>query len=210
MLEKISGICLVDKLRYIQLYEANFNFYNQFVFGKRAMNGMSENGFIPEELFSQKGSTAEDAKFDKTLTTDISRQSRRPMTIISADAANCYDRVNHVIMSLVWLTLLNGNVPAVVVALICLQTMKFFQRTGFGESKTFIGGKDLIKHIMGLGQGSRAAPPSWIVDTAQLGINKCIQATGTGKLYDRSNIVRRNTLSRGTFRRRRRPIHRRR
>jgi hypothetical protein len=126
------------------------------------MNSLSENGFIPEELFSQKGSTAEDAKFDKTLTTDISRQSRTPMTIISADAANCYDRVNHVIMSLVWLTLLNGNVPAVVAALICLQTMKFFQRTGFGESKTYIGGKDLIKYIMGLGQGSRSAPPSWI------------------------------------------------
>ena len=162
MLEKIAGICLVDKLRYIQLYEADFQFYNQFVFGKRAMNSLSENGFIPEELFSQKGSTAEDAKFDKTLTTDISRQSRTPMTIISADAANCYDRVNHVIMSLVWLTLLNGNVPAVVAALICLQTMKFFQRTGFGESKTYIGGKDLIKYIMGLGQGSRSAPPSWI------------------------------------------------
>jgi len=84
------------------------------------------------------------------------------MTIISADAANCYDRVNHVVMSLVWLTLLNGNTSAVVVALICLQTMKFFQQTGFRESKTFIGGKDLIKYIMGLGQGSRAAPPSWI------------------------------------------------
>jgi len=72
MLEKITGICLVEKLRYIQLYVANFNFYNQFVFGKRAMNSLTENGFIPEELFSQKGSTAEDAKFDKTLTTDIS------------------------------------------------------------------------------------------------------------------------------------------
>ena len=162
MLEKIAGICLVEKLRYIQLYEADFNFYNQFVFGKRAMNSLTENGFIPEELFSQKGSTAEDAKFDKTLTMDISRQSRTPMTIISADAANCYDRVNHIIMSLVWLTLLNGNTSAVVVALICLQTMKFFQRTGFGESKTFIGGKELLKYIMGLGQGSRAAPPSWI------------------------------------------------
>jgi hypothetical protein len=40
--------------------------------------------------------------------------------------------------------------------------MKFFQRTGFGDSKTYVGGKDLIKYIMGLGQGSRAAPPSWL------------------------------------------------
>jgi NADPH-dependent 7-cyano-7-deazaguanine reductase QueF-like protein len=66
-------------------------------------------------------------KFDKTLTTNISRQSRNSMTIISANAANFYNRVNHVIMSLIWLTLLNGSIPSVVVALICLQTMRFFQ-----------------------------------------------------------------------------------
>jgi hypothetical protein len=160
MLEKIAGVCLVEKLRAIQLYEADFNCYNQFVFGRQAMNKLSESGYIPEELFSQKGSTAEDAKFDKTLMADLSRQARHPMTIVSADAAYCYDRVNHIIMSLVWLVLMNGNIPAIVAALICLQTMKFFQRTGFGESKTFFGGPSLLRYMMGLGQGNRAAPPS--------------------------------------------------
>ncbi len=85
-------------------------------------------------FLAKKGSTAEDAKLDKTLMADLSWQARQPMTVVSADAANCYDRVNHVIMSLVWLALTNGNIPAIVVMLICLQTMKFFQRTGFGES----------------------------------------------------------------------------
>jgi hypothetical protein len=103
---------------------------------------------------------AEDAKFDKTLMADLSRQSRQPMTVVSANAAYCYDRVNHVIMLLVWLVLTNGNIPAIVTALICLQTMKFFQRTGFGESKTFFGGADYRPYMMGLGQGNRAAPPS--------------------------------------------------
>ena len=32
MLEKIAGICLVNKLRAIQLYEADFNWMNKFVF----------------------------------------------------------------------------------------------------------------------------------------------------------------------------------
>ena len=72
---------------------------------------------------------------------DLSRQARHPMTIVSADAAYCYDRVNHVIMSLVWLVLTNGNIPAIVASLVCLQTMKFFQCTGFRESKTFFGRK---------------------------------------------------------------------
>jgi hypothetical protein len=101
MLEKIAGVCLVEKLRGIQLYKADFNCYNQFIFGKQAMQTLADSGYIPEELFSQKGSMAEDAKFDKALMADLSQQARQPMTVVSADAAYCYDRVNHVIMSLV-------------------------------------------------------------------------------------------------------------
>ena len=90
---------------------------------------------------------------------DLSRQSRTPMSIVSVDAAQCYDRVNHVIMSLVWLALI-GVVGPIKVLLHCLQTMKFFQRTGHGDSNTFTGGEGF--YFMGLGQGSRGAPPSWI------------------------------------------------
>jgi hypothetical protein len=72
MLEKIAGVCLVKKLQAIQLYEADFNCYNQFVFGKEAMQKQTDSGYIPKELFSQKGSTAKDAKFDKTLMVDLS------------------------------------------------------------------------------------------------------------------------------------------
>ncbi len=135
MLEKIAGVCLVEKLWAIKLYKANFNCYNQFIFGKAAMDSLNSIGYMPEELFSQKGSTSEDAKFDKTLMANLSWQARHPMTVVSADAAYCYDRVNHIIMSLVWLVLTNGNIPAIVTSLICLQTMKIFQQTGFGESK---------------------------------------------------------------------------
>ena len=89
MLEKIAGVCLVEKLQAIQLYEANFNCYNLFIFGKQAMQTLTESRYIPEELFSQKGSTSKDAKFDKTLMADLSRQARHHMTIISADTAYC-------------------------------------------------------------------------------------------------------------------------
>jgi hypothetical protein len=161
MLEKITGACLVEKLRAIQLYEADFNCYNQFVFGRKAMDAFTVNDYLPEELFSQKGSTAEDAKFDKTLMADLSRQARHPTTVVSPDAAYCYDRVNHIIMSLVWLVL-TGNTPAIVAMLICLQTMKFFQRTGFGNSKSSFGGLLYHPYMMGLGQGNCAVPPLWI------------------------------------------------
>ena len=46
--------------------------------------------------------------------------------------------------------------------------MNYFQQTGFGESKTFFGGQNLRKYIMGLGQGSKAAPQSWFQVSAVL------------------------------------------
>jgi hypothetical protein len=89
-------------------------------------------------------------------------KSPQPMMVISTDTAYYYDRVNHVIMSLVWLVLINGNIPAIEASLICLQMMKFFQQTGFGKSKTYFGGINYLPYMMGLSQGNRAAPPSWI------------------------------------------------
>ncbi len=43
----------------IQLYEADFNCFNYFIFGKSAMDSLTKNDYLPEELFSQKGSTTE-------------------------------------------------------------------------------------------------------------------------------------------------------
>jgi hypothetical protein len=42
------------------------------MFGKVAMDSLNSIGYTPEELFSQKGSTSKDAKFDKTLMADLS------------------------------------------------------------------------------------------------------------------------------------------
>jgi hypothetical protein len=91
MLEKIAGVCLDKKLRAIQLYKADFNCFNQFVFGKSAMYSLSSIDYMPKEPFSQKRSTSENAKFDKTLMANLSRQARHPMTVVLADAAYCYD-----------------------------------------------------------------------------------------------------------------------
>ncbi len=131
------------------------------------MEAFTKNDYLPEELFSQKGCTAKDARFDKTFMANLSRQARHPMTVVSADVANCYDRVNHIVMSLVW-PVLTGNMPAIVAMLICLQTMKFFQCTGFGDSKSFFGGPRHEPYMMGLGQGNCTAPPSWIQLSAVL------------------------------------------
>ena len=43
MLEKIAGVCLVEKQQAIQLYEADFNCFNYFIFGRAAMESLAKN-----------------------------------------------------------------------------------------------------------------------------------------------------------------------
>ena len=153
MLEQIARVRLVEKLRHTQLYKVDFNFFQQFVFGQEDMNELVENGYLPKEHFSQKGSTAEDTKLYKTLMTDLSCQARYPLAIISVDAAQCYARVNHVIMSLIWSALIGHIEP--ISSLTILANNEIFQQTGFGDSQSHFGGSHLIKYLMGLVQGSR-------------------------------------------------------
>ena len=70
--------------------EADFNFENKFVFGHLALNKLLEEGYVPEEQYSQRESTAEDTKIDSRLTYVISRQLRQPMG---------YNPLHHVGMS---------------------------------------------------------------------------------------------------------------
>jgi hypothetical protein len=48
MLKKIAGVCLVENLQAIQLYKADFNCYNQFIFGKAAMDSLNSIGYTLE------------------------------------------------------------------------------------------------------------------------------------------------------------------
>ena len=166
MLEKIAGIALVNKLRAILLMEADFNMHNKLIFGKRMLDQARANGIIPGKQYSEQQSTAEDGSWDKILQSDISRQFRLAMGIISADAANCYDRINHVIMALLFLAI---GVPtgAIAAMLMSIQLMKFYLRAGWGESTRCIGGNPLFI-LMGLCQGNGAAPASWLVLSSML------------------------------------------
>ncbi len=53
-LEKIAGVCLVEKLSAIQLYKADFNCYNQFIFGRQAMQTLTNSGYTSQKNFSAR------------------------------------------------------------------------------------------------------------------------------------------------------------
>ena len=158
MLEKIAGIALVTKLRAIILMEADFNYHNKLIFGKRMMELARQHNLIPEEIYSEKGKTAEDAILHQVLAYDIARQKRAPYIVASVDASQCYDRISHAMAAL---TLRASKVPpsSVNCMLKPIREMEFYIRTAFGESSDGVGGADVVKQ--GGGQGNGAAPPTW-------------------------------------------------
>ena len=203
LLEKVAGSCLVSQLRSIQLYEADYNWFNKFVFHDQALETLKAAGFLPEEHFSQKESLAEDACFDKILTLDISRQSRQPLSITSVDAAQCYDRVNHTVMSLVWLALQISH-SAISIITDCLSNMAIYTRTGFGDSRQSFGGMSQAIPFCGLGQGSKAAPASWIQLSSVL--MHAFKKDAHGAVF-RDPVSGVESKSIGCIRRRHRSIH---
>ena len=138
MLEKMFGCTLVSKLRAILLMEADFNFSNKLIYGVRMMNNVRKHDWMPEEIYSEKGKTADDGTLAKVLFYDIVRQSRVSAGLSSIDAANCYDSIAHAIASLVFQAF---GVPEEAIAsmLTAIQDMKCFLRTAYGDSKHCTG-----------------------------------------------------------------------
>jgi hypothetical protein len=161
MLEKTLGVTLVNKLRAILLMEADFNATNKIMYGVRMMKNVCNHRLMPEEIYSKKNQMADDGMLTKTLFYDVIRQARVPAAIALVDASNCYDRIAHAMALLVFQAF---GVPesAIGSMLSAIENMKFFLRTGFGDSTKFAGGGICIK-TQGLTQGNSASPAGWAV-----------------------------------------------
>ena len=100
MLENLAGVAVVTKLCAILLLEDDFNCHNGLIFGDRMMKLARKNGVVPEEIYSEKGKTPEDAILQQVLVYDKARQVRRPLLVASADNTQCYNRIAHMVASL--------------------------------------------------------------------------------------------------------------
>jgi hypothetical protein len=86
----------------------------------------------------------DDGTLCKTLFYNITQQARVPSAIVSVNTSNCYDRIAHAMALLVFQAF---GVPttAIKTMLGAMENMKFFLRTGFGDSTSFAGGGISIK-----------------------------------------------------------------
>ena len=147
---------LITKLRSILLLEADFNSANKQIYGIQMLSNARRHNLIPEVIYSKQNRMVDDGTLTKVLTYDIIRQTRQPAGITSVEAKNCYDRIAHAIVSMVFQA---SGVPSTVVAemLTTIQEMKFFLCMGFGDSTEFASSKFTIK-TQGLCQGNGASP----------------------------------------------------
>ena len=76
MLEKMMECNLLTKLRATLLMEADFNHSNKEIFGFRMLENERKYGFIPKEVYSERGKTADDGTLAKVLFQDVVRQTR--------------------------------------------------------------------------------------------------------------------------------------
>jgi hypothetical protein len=159
LLEKIAGNNRIDKLRAICLLEADFNWWLKVHFARRMTHRMRQTGVLPVEQGAASGKTALDSSLSKQFFFDQANVLHQTVAVTSTDAANCYDAVNHAAGSL---ALQAMHVPLMVVKcyLLCIQTMRFFLKTGFGMAKQSYGGTPENPY-MGLTQGSGASPAAW-------------------------------------------------
>ena len=168
MLEKIFGCSLITKLRSILLMEADFNATNKIIYGVRMLNNVRKYKLMPEEVFSERNRLADDGTLSKVIFYDIVRACRRPAGLASVDADNCYDRIAHPMLSMI-LQAFGVPTNAVKSMLSTIQDMKFFLRTGYGDSKGYVGGytNDEIETLktQGIMQGNGGGPGCWTVET---------------------------------------------
>jgi len=166
MLEKIFGCSLITKLRSILLMEADFNATNKVIYGVRMLANVRKYKLMPEEVYSERNRLAEDGTLSKVLFYDVVRQLRRPAGLGSVDADNCYDRIAHPMASMIFQSF-GVPTPAFKSMFTTIQNMKFFLRTGYGDSTNHAGGvstdaTDPVK-TQGMCQRNTAAPAAWTV-----------------------------------------------
>ena len=159
-IEKRSGERRLDKLRTIHLLEADFNTGTKLIFNKRMLGNARTHNLIPDPQYQRKGSRSVEAVIFKKLFFDLLRLQQRPGSVVSNDLRSCFDRIPHPVGSIACRRL-GVNPQAITTLFTTLQQMKYFVRTGYGDSETYYTGDD-DKPLQGGGQGNGAAGPLWI------------------------------------------------
>jgi hypothetical protein len=162
MIEKKPGLFLLEKLRTIHLFEADYNWLLGLVFGRRMVYGAEDQQHLFNGQWGARpGRSTEQPALYKTMSYEISRLTRTPLGTLDNDAKACYDRI---VMSLALMICQKHGVPqsACMMVAMALITASYSIKTGFGVSEgTYSSTESQPTH--GPGQGSRLASALWMI-----------------------------------------------
>ena len=160
MLCKIPGNFQLDKMRVINLIEADINMFLRLTWGKKFVrNILKYDQFLPEQMGNRPGYQCSSAVLSKVVSFDLIRLLRASATVFNNDAKACYDRI---IPFLSLLCCQHFGLPSVAADFLnqFLSQAEYHVRTCYGTSEEFYN--NYVQAIFGVLQGSGSAPSIWL------------------------------------------------
>jgi hypothetical protein len=160
MLDNIPGVVRSNKLRIIQLLEADLNQVLRIAFARNISKLAKNNkGIISDHQYDRSHDTCMTPVLNKLLTVQLLIQKRNEGIVFDNDAKGCYDRIISGV-ELASLRRLGYSKESVKLLGLLWAQMEHHVCTGFGVSdKTY--GSTTEKLLYGIGQGSCTSPILW-------------------------------------------------
>ena len=161
ILEKIPGKPIIEKLRIIMLYEADFNFVLKLIWGKRLVRNAEKYGCLGKSNHgSRKGRQTTDAQLEKLLLYETTRLTRTSLVTVDNDAKSCYDRI---LKPLSMTACIAVGLPlcAAIMHNTTHHRMVHRIKSRHGLLRPYSGSEDNPHE--GTGQGSGASPAIWLI-----------------------------------------------
>jgi hypothetical protein len=162
MLEKIPGIARTNKLRIIQLLEADLNQILRDAFARNIKKlAQNHEGVISEHQYGRSYRTCISPILNKLITIQILIQKRKNGIIFDNDAKRCYDRII-ISISLATVRRLGYSKKSVRMLGKIWEQLEHHISTGYGISEnTYSGTTENL--LYGIGQGSCSSPILWVL-----------------------------------------------
>jgi hypothetical protein len=160
MLEKIPGVVRSNKLRIIQLLEADLNQVLRIAFARNITKLAKNNkGITSDHQYGRAHATCMTPVLNTFLTAQLLIQKRTEGIVFDNDAKGCYDRIISGV-ALASLRRMGYSKESVKMLGLLWDQMEHHVCTGFGVSdKTY--GSTTKNLLYGIGQGSCASPILW-------------------------------------------------
>ena len=167
MLEKTPGRPIIEKLRTIHLFEADFNFLAGITWSKRLIQAQELTNNMGDETWGgRKGRGTQEPNFLKEMTFTLANLTRTSLGTFDNDAKACYDRII--------LNLFNmrskqmGVLPAISDTITThIHNAKYNIKTANGISQQTYH-NTLENPLHGIGQGGRHSSTAWLIISTML------------------------------------------